>query len=106
MSTMQLRAFRPLGNNRTQSQAVTAANASVLINDTPLGTRAIRLVNAGADTIFIELSTGAGVAAAATSMPMLPNTTEVLTFARDLTHVNVVGLATGSTLYITTGEGL
>lgn len=102
--TAQLRAWRPLAN--TQSQAVTTASASVLIAPAQLGTRALRLVNSGADTVFVSFTTGAATASVTTSFPMLPNSAEVMTFAVDVTHVNVIGLAASNTLYITSGEGL
>ena len=106
MSSLQLRAFRPLGTNKTVNLPVTAAAQFLAIPDT-LGTRAVRLVNLGADTVFIEFVQNAETAALTTSMPMLPNTAEVFTLALDVVRLSVIGAAgTGSTLYATYGEGL
>ncbi len=106
MSTLQLRAFRPLGNNKTVSLAVTAAEQKLTIPDVPFGTRSVRLVNLGTDTIFIEFVQLAQTAAVATSMPMLPKTVEVFTLANDVSRLSVIGTTTTSTLYVTYGEGL
>lgn len=105
MSTLQLRAFRPLGNNKTVNVAVTAATQFLTIPDT-LGTRSVRLVNLGPDTIFIEFVQAAQTAAVTTSLPMLPNTVEVFTLPLDVTRLSVIGTTTTSTLYATYGEGL
>lgn len=105
--TAQLRAFRPLGNNRTVSIAVTNASQSLTIPDTPYGTRAVRIVNLGTDTIFIEFQETATAAAVATSMPMIANTVEVFTLPNDKLTIKVIGAAGGlSTMYVTYGEGL
>jgi hypothetical protein len=65
-------------------------------------------MNSGTDTIFIEMrNSGATAAAAATSMPMLPNSVEVFTISNETTSVQVIGVTGGvSTLYVTVGEGL
>lgn len=107
MSSAQLRAFRPLGNNQTVSVLTTTASQALTIPASPLGTRALRFVNVGTDPSFIEFGVATGPAAATTtSMPLLPNSVEVFTFANDFTTVRVIGTAGGSTLYITYGEGL
>ena len=108
MSGMQIRAFRPLGVNKTVTTIVTTASQSIAIPDAPLGARAVRLVVVGTQTIFIDFvkqnrATGASVT---TSMAMLPNSVEVFTVAVDVTAIVVVAAATGSTLYITFGEGI
>lgn len=107
-STAQLRAFRPLGNNKTVNIVTTVASQNLPIPDSPLGTRAIRIANVGTELTFIELTTTVGGAAAAntTSMPLLGNTVEVLTFSNDLTSIRVIGVAGGNTVYVTYGEGL
>ncbi len=107
MSSLQLRAFRPLGTNRTVNLLTTTGSVSLLIPQVPFGTRSLRVVNAGTDTTFIEFAGAAGATAAVTtSMPMLPNTVEVFTLANDIITLRVIGTAGGNTLYITYGEGL
>lgn len=106
MST-QWRAFRPLGKNRTVNLLTTAAAQGLSIPDSPLGVRALRIVNSGTDTTFIELVDATGPAATiTTSMPMLPNTVEVFTSANDITTLSIIGAAGGNTVYVTYGEGL
>lgn len=105
MSTPQLRAFRPLGNNKTVNLAVTAAAQFLSIPDS-LGTRSVRLVNSGTATIFIEFVQASQTAALTTSLPMLPNTVEVFTLPTDVTRLSVIGTGTTNTLYVTYGEGL
>ena len=108
MSGMQIRAFRPLSNNKTVSIAVTTANQTLVIPDVPFGTRALRMVNTGSQIVFIDFvkSGLTGVATVTTSIPVLPNTVEVFTFGNNIGSMVVVAPATGSTLYITYGEGL
>lgn len=103
-----IRAFRPLGVNKTFSIAVTAASQTLVIPDTPFGTRALRLVNSGSQLIFVDfLNSGqAGVASVTTSMPLFPNTVEVFTIGNDIGSMVVIAGAVGSTLYATYGEGL
>lgn len=105
--SMQLRAFRPLGNNQTVNIAVTASSQSLTIPGVPYGTRAVRIVNLGTDTIFIEFQDAATGAAVATSMPMVANTVEVFTLPNDKLTIKVIGAAGAlSTMYVTYGEGL
>ena len=106
MSGLQIRAFHPLGNNKTVNITTTAASQTLAVPDT-LGTRAVRVVNSGTDISFLEFTTATGAAAATTtSMPMLGNTVEVFTFPNDVTQIRVIGAAGGSVLYVTYGEGL
>jgi hypothetical protein len=106
MSANQLRAFRPLGSNKTVNIVVGVANAVVAVPDTPFGTRALYCVNAGTQVVFVEFGLAGAVASLATSVAILPNTSKVFTFDNSLTHVAAIAPAIGSTLYITPGEGL
>lgn len=107
MSDPQLRAFRPLGNNKTVNILTTAASQTLAVPDSPLGTRAVRILNSGTELTFIEFTTAAGAAAAATtSMPMVGNSVEVFTFPNDVTQLRVIGVAGGNTVYVTYGEGM
>lgn len=103
VSTGQLRAFRPLGNNKTVNLVVSAASQNLTIPD-QLGTRSIRIVNSGTNLIFVEF--GTATATAATSMPLLGNTVEVFTFANDITALQIISTGAGNTVYVTYGEGL
>lgn len=104
-STAQLRAFRPLGNNKTVSIVTTTSGQTLAIPDL-LGTRAVRVVNSGTDISFIELA-GSGIAAGpSSSMPLLANTTSIFTLGNDQTTLRVIGVAGGNTVYVTYGEGL
>lgn len=105
MST-QKRAFRPQGVNNTVNLAVTAASQLLAIPNTAQGTRSVRVVNSGTQTVFLDFVTTTGTAVATTSMPVLANTVEVFTFGNDVTHITAIAAATGSTIYITPGEGL
>lgn len=104
--TTQIRAWRPLFPASTVNVVASGASQYVAAPNTPLGVRAVRIANIGTEVVFIELvESAAGVASAATGVPILPNTVEVMTFANDKTGVAVIGAA-GSTVYFTFGEGL
>lgn len=106
-SSAQLRAFRPLGNNKTTSVLTTTAPLAITISDFPFGTRALRVVNSGTDVTFVEIAqAGVSIPATATSMPLLGNTVEVFTITNENTLFRVIGLAGGNTVYITPGEGM
>lgn len=105
--TTQIRAWKPLFEGDTVSIAVTATSQFLAVPKTPMGVRALRLVNIGTNVIFFELVESAATAAtAANSIPMLPNTAEVFTFVNDEVGLAVIAAATGNTLYVTAGEGL
>lgn len=105
--TTQTRAWKPLFENDTISAAVTTTPAYLAFPKTPMGVRAVRLVNSGTAIVFFELTEIAtATATTATSIPLLPNTVEVFTTVNDEVGITFVGSAAGSTLYITTGEGL
>ena len=108
MSGLQIRAFRPLGINKTINITVTIASQTLAIPDTPFGTRALRMVNSGSQLVFVDfINSGAtGTASLTTSVPLLPNTVEVFTIGNDIGSMVVIAPAAGSALYITYGEGL
>lgn len=107
MSSTYVRAFKPLGNNKTVNVAVTAAAVSLTVPDQPYGTRAIRCVNSGTDTIFIEIVDRLSInPTTTTSMPMIPNSVEVFTLDMNAVGIRAIGAAGGNTLYVTYGEGL
>lgn len=106
MSGTQIRAFRPLGVNKTVNITVTATSQALAVPNTPYGTRAMRLVCVGTQTIFLDFVTTSGTSVTTTSMPMMANTSEVFTIGNDITHVTVIAGDVGSTLYMTYGEGV
>jgi hypothetical protein len=101
-------AFAPRKVNLTQNIAVTASNLTLTMTQiTGVNDINFRLVNSGANVIFLEFGAAGSspVAALATSMPMLPNTVESFTGPPG-TVIAVIAGATGNTLYVTPGEGL
>ena len=98
--------FRPLVPRAPQT-AVTTSVQNTLINPTLFpGSCALRLVNIGTAVIYFSFSTGADAGLTATNgHALLPNTSETFWFANDMTHINFVGSAAGSTLSISVGEG-
>ena len=105
---MQIRAFRPLSNNKTVNVVVSVASQSLAIPDIPLGVRAIRLVVLGTQPIFIEFvkQNRSTTVSTTTSMVMLNNSVEVFTLPNDITSLIVTSAGAGSTLYMTYGEGI
>jgi hypothetical protein len=106
MSVTLIRAFRPLGTNKTVNLVVTAVAAQLTIPDSPLGVRALRIANVGTTPIFIEFGDTTTTASVTTSMPILANTVEVFTLDYTDTIVSAIAAGAGSTMYITYGEGL
>ena len=105
--TTQIRAWKPFKVNATVNTAVTGSNQTLALGaGVGLGTVAVRVANIGTQTIFIDFGTSNTVAATATSIPMLANTVEVFTIPNDVTHIAFVAGTTGSTVYVTVGEGL
>lgn len=99
-----VRPFGQVGN--TVNAAVTTAGTSrVAVTRPGVGTQTVRIVNSGANTIFVQFGKDATVtASAATGMPMLPNTVETFLLPNDITHIAAASAATGNTMYVTTGE--
>lgn len=88
-------------NQNTQNLAVTASNQTLTI--TPgIGNRSIRILVTGTQNVFFSYG---ATAALATSTPLLANTVETFFLASDTTQISFIAAATGSTIYITLGEG-
>lgn len=99
-----LRSFRPLAP--TQNLPVTAVAQTLTLAD-GVGTRAVRLVNVGTQTIFLAfVGATESTATLATSIPLPAGQTEVFTIGNDVTGISAIANASGSTLYATVGEGL
>jgi len=98
-------AFAPQGD--TKNVAVTSTAATIVLDAATLHAESLRLTNAGTQIVFVEISSGATAkaATAAASMPLLANSTLIVTAARS-TFVSAIATATGSTLYVTPGTGV
>lgn len=107
MGTTNIRAFKPFKVNGTANLAVTASSQTLAIPaGVGVGTPAVRVANVGTQTIFIDFGLSTGTASTSTSMPILANTVEVFSIVNDVTHLAVIAGSTGSTVYLTVGEGL
>ncbi len=103
--SMQLRAFRPLAD--TQNVAVTASAQTLTLNY-QIGTNAMRVCNIGTQTVFFVVNdaTSGKTASAATSTPIPAGNTEIFTLGNGSINLSIIAAGTGSTLYVTQGEGL
>lgn len=104
LGMVYVRPFGQVGN--TVNVAVTTAGSDrVAVTRSGIGTQSVRIVNVGAQTIFLNFGKDATVTASATTgMPMLGGTVETFLLPNDITHIAAVAAATGSTMYVTTGE--
>ncbi len=103
--TMQLRAFRPLAD--TQNVVVTGSPQTLTLNY-QVGTNAMRVCNIGTQTVFFVINdaTSGKTASVTTSTPIPAGNTEVFTLGNGAVNLSIVAATTGSTLYVTQGEGL
>lgn len=100
---MTLKKFSPAdGGDATVMLATTATTARAAVDRT---SNAVRIVNDGASTAFLQFG-DATAAATVTDMPIKAGTTEIFTKGAT-THIAAI-CATGATttLYFTSGEGL
>ena len=89
----------------TTALAVTASNQTLTMS--PNGgsmTRSMRIAVIGTQTVFVAL--GTVTSSVTTSMPILANSVEVFTLPAGLTTLSVIAAGTGSTIYVTIGEGV
>lgn len=102
--SVEHRTFRPLA--ATQNVEVTASSQTVTLNYTN-GSRAIRMMNSGTQTVFIEFSKSASpTATTASSLPLPAGQTEVFSIGPGIITYAVIAGDVGSTIYSTVGEGL
>lgn len=106
MGMMTIRPFEPIPSQNTANIAVTGASQVLAVPVAGQGTRSIRVLNSGTQIIFIVFGISTSTAAVATAMPILANSAEIFTLPNNVTHVAVIASATGSTMYITVGEGV
>lgn len=97
-----IRPFNQKGS--TVNLAVAGTSSSVAVTRSGVGTQSVRIVNSGAQTVFLNFGVSTVAATLAAGMPMLPNTVESFLLLNDVTHIAAIAAATGSTIYITTGE--
>lgn len=104
--------FLPRASNQnppagTSNGAVTAAVTQINLPATaPYETETTaRFVNAGSQTVFWCYGTQAGLTAA-NGVPVLANTVETFTIPAGISTISVIAASTGSTLYITVGDGM
>jgi len=101
-----LRAFDPQ-NQTTVNIAVGAGSANVQVSpSTSVGHRNVRLLNVGTQTVFVQKGKDSTVAATvASSIPIAAGGELYLYLHNDETWIAAIAGSTGSTLYITVGEG-
>lgn len=85
----------------SQTLAVTGSSQALTL-PTPQGNRTIRILTNGSVPVFWKYGTGAAVA---TSTPILPNTVETFFLPNDVTQISFIAGGTGTTIYITVGQG-
>ena len=87
----------------TQTLAVTATSQAVTY---PAGNKTLVISNVGTQTVWVR-STPTGDTSAATTadMPILAGQQRGLTVNMDYTRLAAIAAATGSTIYVTPGEG-
>ena len=100
---MYLRPFEVQGN--TVSAATTASSQALQINATPIGNRTIRIANVGNQTIFVSFGLSTVTASTATSTPIQAGSVETFFIRNETSHVAHIAGSTGSSIYVTIGEG-
>ncbi len=102
-----IRPFGQLQGQNTSNLAVLATTANVAVPVSGIGFRSIRVTNIGSQNIFVNFGNSNAITAVlTTSMPVLANTVEVFLLPPDITFVAAIAAATGSTMYLTVGEGV
>lgn len=109
---MGINAFAKMGNTVTFLAASTAP-AAVQASSTTLGGNQYRIINTGTVTVFLGYGATASdatnnavvVTSSQNSLPILPNTDEILTFVPNAYFTGVTSSGTAN-IYITAGDGL
>lgn len=103
--------FSPRASNQTTpagtaNGAVTASVTQITLPNGPYDTETVgRFVNIGTQTIFWAYGTQSSLSVS-NGVPMLPNTVETFSLPPGITTISVIAAATGSTLYVTAGDGM
>lgn len=109
---MGIQAFTPMGNTVTFT-AATSAPVAVQASSRTLGGNQYRIINSGAVVVFLgwgltaEDAQNNAVVITTTNftMPLLPNTDEILTFEPNAYFTGITSTGTAS-VYITPGDGM
>lgn len=99
---MYLRPFSPAGD--TVSLAVLTTSANKAVTAPAIGNRSIRIYNAGTAEVFIAIGDSSVTVTASNGIPLKPGDFEIFLLKNNATHVAAIAAATGSTIYLTTGE--
>lgn len=101
-------AFQPRSAAVTVNIAVSGSSQNVAVFTSSLTTvpnMQVRFYNNGNAVTLVEFGTNSTVTAnATTSLPLAPNSIEVVTVPYGTTYIAAIG-TTGNTLYMTPGEG-
>lgn len=96
--------FQPAGGvSSTTNIAVTASSQQLTLPSIGADGGSLVLTNIGTQTVFIAY--GSVTASVSTSMPLLPNSSQVISIPGGVSQLSVIAAATGSTLYATAGQG-
>ena len=87
----------------TQTLAVTATSQAVTY---PAGCKSLGITNVGTQTVFVRSTpTGDTTAATTADFPIPAGQQRTITVNQDYTRLAAIAAATGSTIYVTPGEG-
>lgn len=86
----------------TVNLAVTGSAQSLTVGAVPAGRTAVRVACIGTETVFARWG---GAATTGASMPILANTVEVFDLPEGVTTLSFIAADTGSTVYVTPGNG-
>ncbi len=95
--------FRP-GKLATVNVAPTGTSASVALTS-PASATAVRVKNTGTVRLFYEIGTSTVTAVVATSTPLDPGESEMLSLLTGDTHIAAITAGSAGSLHATTGVG-
>jgi len=101
-----VRPFGPVQGTNTSNAAVTGSSVATAVPVSGIGMRSMRIANLGTQNIFVKLGASTVTVTTSTGMPILANTAEVILLRNDETHIAAIAATTGSTMYLTVGEGI
>lgn len=103
--------FAPTGTEQsvaasTIALAVTASAQQLALPLKSSHSATVRLVNVGSQVVFVLFGNlTVTTSGTALGMPLLPGSVEVFSLPPSVTQLSAIAAATGSTLYVTCGEG-
>lgn len=98
--------FSPVGATVNLAATTTTGNVALTaIHETGIGSKSVRLYNAGAVAVFVAFGTSAIAAVLATSIPIPPGGVEVFEVSPAVTHVAGITASGTATIYATAGRG-